>query len=375
MRAGGVLRNTPPLTHPLSFLSLLSTQTSPRRFLANAVPPVPFPHLLHPGQSHPLLKQWNNGPSIKAHQLMFPIFVSDRTGVKEQIGSLPDHYRWGVDRLDELLDPLVALGLRSVLLFGVISDEKKKDRTASFADKDDSPVPKALRRLRERYPSLLLATDICLCGYTSTGHCCILCENKAKQGILHIENQASIERLAQIALSYAQAGAHMVAPSDMMDGRVGAIKYLLRSAGLESRVPVMSYTAKFASVYYGPFRDAACSGMSFGDRSSYQLGVGSRELALRALARDVAEGADFVMVKPGGPYLDIVRDVRERVNVPVAIYQVSGEYAMLYHAAQAGAFGLKEAVLESLVCAQRAGASIFITYFTPLLLQALAQNK
>eukprot|EP00457_Paulinella_chromatophora_P010026 gb/GEZN01010112.1/.p1 GENE.gb/GEZN01010112.1/~~gb/GEZN01010112.1/.p1 ORF type:complete len:377 (-),score=14.75 gb/GEZN01010112.1/:59-1189(-) len=351
----------------------VSFGTCIRRSISSSVPDVPFTHLLHPSQSHPLVKSWNTAPSLQASQMMYPIFISDQAGVKEEIKSLPGQYRWGVDRLEELLDPLVEKGLRSVLLFGVLTGDSKKDATASWADRESSPVPRALLHLRQKYRSLLLATDVCLCGYTSTGHCCILDAEMAKAGVLRIQNPASIERLAQIALSYAQYGAHMVAPSDMMDGRIGAIKHLLRGAGLESQVPVMSYTAKFASVFYGPFRDAACSGMSFGDRSSYQLGSGSRGLALRALVRDVAEGADIVMVKPGGPYLDIVRDCRERVSVPIAIYQVSGEYAMLYHAAKAGAFGLEEGVLESLVCAQRAGADIFISYFTPLVLNHLAK--
>jgi porphobilinogen synthase len=190
--------------------------------------------------------------------------------------------------------------------------------------------------------------DLCLCGYTDHGHCGIL-SGRA------IDNAASVARLAEVAVAFAAAGAHVIAPSDMMDGRVGAIKAALRGAGMGGRVAVMSYSAKFASCMYGPFRDAAHSGMAFGDRSLYQLPPGSRSLALRALQRDVEEGADFVMVKPGGPYLDVCRDAAERCGVPVAAYQVSGEFAMLHHAAAAGAFELRRAVMESMTGFRRAG--------------------
>ncbi len=189
----------------------------------------------------------------------------------------------------------------------------------------------------------------------------------------NVDNSASIHRLGEIAAAYADAGAHVIAPSDMMDGRVAAIKSALKARGHGSRVSVMSYSAKFASCFYGPFRDAAHSGMSFGDRSFYQLPPGSRSLAIRAVDRDIEEGADFVMVKPGGPYLDICRDVAERSSVPVAVYHVSGEYAMLYHAATAGAFDLKRAVMESMVSFRRAGVTIIITYFAPRVLEWLSE--
>jgi porphobilinogen synthase len=203
--------------------------------------------------------------------------------------------------------------------------------------------------------------------YTSHGHCGILKSDHT------VDNAASIARLAAIAVAYAAAGAHLIAPTDMMDGRVGAIKAGLRAAGHGSTVAVMSYAAKFASCFYGPFRDAAHSGMSFGDRSLYQLPPGSASLALRAVARDVEEGADFVMVKPGGPYLDICRDVVAASPVPVAVYQVSGEYAMLWHAAAAGAFDLRRAVMESLVAFRRAGVTVIITYYAPRVLEWLKQ--
>jgi porphobilinogen synthase len=199
---------------------------------------------------------------------------------------------------------------------------------------------------------------VCLCAYTDHGHC----------GIVHadgsINNAASIERLADVAVAYAAAGCHVVAPSDMMDGRVGAIKRKLLAAG-HAHTALMSYAAKFASCFYGPFRDAAKSGMAFGDRSGYQLPAGAAGLARRAVARDVDEGADFVMVKPGMPYLDILRETKDAVSVPVAVYQVSGEFAMLHHAAAAGALDLRRAVLESITAFRRAGADVVITYFAP----------
>jgi len=282
---------------------------------------------------------------------------------------MPEQYRWGVNKLSEALDIPVKNGLSSVLLFGVIDDEKKKDDTGSSADTDISPVIKAIQKLRTLYPNLLIICDLCLCAYTSHGHCGIVNADYT------MNNSSSITRLGEVAVSFAKAGAHVIAPSDMMDGRIGAIKEALRANGYGSKVAVMSYAAKFASCYYGPFRDAAHSGMSFGDRSLYQLPPGSRSLALRAVERDIEEGADFVMVKPGGPYLDICRDVVNNSKVPVAVYQVSGEYAMLWHAAAANAFDLKRAVMESLVSFRRAGVTIIISYFAPKVLGWLASEN
>lgn len=298
---------------------------------------------------------------------MFPIFVHDQESSSVPISAMPGQSRWSVDKLPELLDPLVDQGLSSVLLFGVLSG--CKDDIGSMASQSSGPVPRALTLLKKRYPKLLLATDVCLCGYTTHGHCGVLRPD------MTIDNPRSLERLALSARCYAEHGADIVAPSDMMDGRIGAIKHQLAQAGLDGQVAVMSYSAKFASALYGPFRDAACSGAKFGDRSAYQLPHGSRGLALRAIDRDLEEGADMIMVKPGGPYLDIVRDARERSNVPVAVYQVSGEYAMLYHAAKAGAFDLTAMAVETAEGMKRAGADIIISYFTPMLLSALRNNK
>lgn len=343
------------ILRPLSFLwfcpSILHFTMSTPAYV------VPTPNLLHPSYSHPLLRSWSSEHAdvIPASALVWPLFLLESGDAKESIGSMPGQYRWGVNRLPEALDVPVSHGLRAVLLFGVVDDASKKDGRGSAADAPGSPVLLACAALRARYPSLLIMVDLCLCGYTDHGHCGML------QGAT-IDNAASVARLAEISVAFARAGAHVIAPSDMMDGRVGAIKAGLREAGLGGVVPIMSYSAKFASCFYGPFRDAAHSGMTFGDRACYQLPPASRSLALRALQRDVEEGADYVMVKPGGPYLDICRDAVEQCRVPVAAYQVSGEFAMLHHAAAAGAFDLRKAVTESLVAFRRAGVSGWVAW-------------
>lgn len=329
--------------------------------MATSPPPA---HRLHSALSHPLLRRWHT-PTIDPSQLVYPLFIVEDEFAKESIAALPGQHRWGLRRLVDALAEPVRRGLKAVLLFGVVTGDK--DETGSRADVDSNPVIKALPLLRDTFPDLLLITDVCLCPYTSHGHCGVLNED------LTINNDVSIARMAEISVAYAAAGAHVIAPSDMMDGRIGAIKAALKEAGRES-VPVMSYAAKYQSCFYGPFREAAQSGMSFGDRSGYQLPPGSRELGLRAVDRDIAEGADFVMVKPGMPYLDIIRDTKERVSVPVAVYQVSGEYAMLYHAAMAAALDLKSAVMESLASFQRAGATIIISYFAPQVLEWMAED-
>jgi porphobilinogen synthase len=327
---------------------------------------LPTTHLLHAGYSSKLLQEWQSEGcmSIAKSSLVYPLFIVENDDSKQAISAMPSQYRWGVNRLREALDEPVKNGLRSVLLFGVIDDETKKDSLASQADKLDSPVIRAIKFLKSTYPELIVITDLCLCAYTNHGHCGILNDDANRS----INNEASIIRLGEIALSFAQAGADVIAPSDMMDGRIFQIKEVLRKHNLSGTVSVMSYSAKFASCFYGPFRDAAHSGMSFGDRSLYQLPIGSRSLALRAVERDIDEGADFVMVKPGMPYLDIIRDIASsnRIkHVPIAVYQVSGEYAMIVHAANAGGIDLKKSVMESLVSFRRAGATILISYFTP----------
>lgn len=318
---------------------------------------------LHSGYSHPVLRKFQEiNTAITPANLMYPVFVIDEPDKQEEIESMPGVYRYGIEKLLSALSPLVASGLNSILVFGVMK-QSFKDETASFADRSENPVIGAVQRLRQAFPNLLIACDVCLCGYTSHGHCGVLNKDGS------INNEDSIKRIAEVALAYAQAGCHVVAPSDMMDGRVGAIKELLQKTGIASKHAVLSYSVKFASKFYGPFRVAANSAPSSGDRKCYQLPPGSSGLASRAAARDVQEGADMLMVKPGLAYLDIVKQTKDQhPGYPLFVYQVSGEYAMLYHGAKGGAFDLRDAVLETLVSMRRAGADVIITYFVPKLL-------
>jgi porphobilinogen synthase len=275
--------------------------------------------------------------------------------------------RYGINVLLSYLDPLVNnLGLKSVLLFPVPS-EKGLD---ACLDPEKNPLVKAIPLLRSVFPSLLIITDVCLCAWTDTGHCCIFDPSTHK-----MDNSKSVKLLSDLSVCYAKAGANIIAPSDMMDGRIGAIRTALNEIGFND-VAVMSYAAKFASSFYGPFRDAAGSAPSFGDRKSYQLPPGSSGLGMRAVERDISEGADFIMIKPGLPYLDIVKEISlKHPHIPLAIYHVSGEYAMLKHASNAGALDLKTALFEVLTSFKRAGASIIITYFTPDILANLKFQK
>ncbi|KZC11499.1 PREDICTED: delta-aminolevulinic acid dehydratase [Dufourea novaeangliae] len=323
-------------------------------------------HTLHSGIFHPLLRQWQSpNVEITVNNLMYPIFILDEEDAKDPIASMPGVYRYGVNQLHKMLQPLVSKGLQSILLFGV-SKHLKKDHVGSNADSAQNPIVQAVPLIRQWFPDLLIACDVCLCPYTVHGHCGIINEDGT------INNKASITRISEIALAYAKAGAQIVAPSDMMDGRIGVIKQRLAAAGLSNKVAVLSYAVKFASGFYGPFRDASQSTPQFGDRKCYQLPPGSNGLAARAAARDVSEGADMLMVKPGLAYLDVVRHTKDsHPEYPMFVYQVSGEYAMLYHGAQNGAINLKNVLNEVLLSMRRAGADCIITYFTPLILDML----
>ncbi|KAI7531630.1 Delta-aminolevulinic acid [Hortaea werneckii] len=292
--------------------------------------------------------------------LIYPIFVTDNPDEMEPIPSLPGQKRMGINRVVEFLRPLVQKGLRSVILFGVPLAPTAKDALGTAADDPQGPVMATLRLLRRAYPRLFLVADVCLCEYTSHGHC----------GILHddgsLNNNLSVDRISDVAVAYAEAGAHCVAPSDMNDGRIRAIKLKLIEAGIAHKVVLMSYSAKFSGCLYGPFRDAAGSVPSFGDRRCYQLPPGGRGLARRAIHRDIGEGADIIMVKPATQYLDIISDAKEiGSDMPVAAYHVSGEYAMIHAAAKAGVFDLKTMAFEATEGILRAGASIVVSYFTP----------
>jgi len=324
--------------------------------------PVPEHHRLHPRYATEELRRKEAEAAVAAGDLIYPLFVTDRDGAKVPIEAMPGQYRWHPARLFELLDEPIRAGLKAVLLFGVPNGGK--DAQGSRADEPGTPVIQAIKTLRERYPDLRVITDVCMCAYTDHGHCGIVNSDGS------MNNDATVTRLTEVATAYARAGAQVVAPSDMMDGRVGAIKQSLTAHRLDD-VHIMSYAAKFASCFYGPFRDAAQSAPAFGDRRAYQLPPAARKLALDAVARDVEEGADSVIVKPAGPYMDLIRETRKRVRVPVAGYQVSGEYAMLYHAAAAGAFELRTAVMETVTGLRRAGADFVITYFAPRILEWL----
>jgi len=290
---------------------------------------------------------------------MYPIFITDDPEASVVIPSLPGQRRWGVNKLESFIGPLVEKGLKSVILFGVpLTCEK--DGCGTPADDPSGPVIQAIEKLRVLFPSLYIACDVCLCEYTSHGHC----------GLLHddgtIDTLPSVQRLAEVAVNYAKAGAHCVAPSDMMDGRVKAIKRALIDANLGSKCTLMSYSAKFASALYGPFRDAAGSAPSFGDRKCYQLPPTARGLARRAIKRDIVEGADIIMVKPALPYLDIISDAAELApDHPLACYQVSGEFAMVHAGAAAGVYDLRTMAFETTESMVRAGATLVLSYFTP----------
>ncbi|XP_050544729.1 delta-aminolevulinic acid dehydratase isoform X2 [Daktulosphaira vitifoliae] len=326
--------------------------------------------IIHCNYFNETLREWQCQNSvIKSANLMYPIFILDED-MKEEIKSMPGVYRQGINHLRNLLDPLVKLGLKSVLLFGVIN-KLPKDSYGFHADSVQNPVIVALPLLKQWYPDLTIACDVrkyvCLCAYTSHGHCGII-ENQL------IDNTKSIKRLGEIALAYALAGAHIVAPSCMMDGHVKSIKQHLMEGGLISRVAVLSYSAKFCSTFYGPFRDAANCAPSFSNRASYQLPVGSYNLAERVVDRDVSECCDMIMVKPGMMYLDIIKNVKNKYpHIPLFIYQVSGEYSMIYHAAQAGVFTLRNGLIEILQSMRR--ADVIVSYYTPEILKWLKEGE
>jgi porphobilinogen synthase len=284
---------------------------------------------------------------------VMPLFVCPGEGVAHPLEGLPGIAQRSVDALVEEVETLAALGVSAVLLFGI---PEEKDEEASGAYDEEGVVQRALRELRLRFPHLVLATDVCLCEYTSHGHCGVVRGDE-------IDNDASLELLARTAVSHAEAGADTVCPSDMMDGRVGAIRAALDDAGLE-QIPIVSYAAKYASAFYGPFREAAESAPSFGDRRGYQLDPANVREALRECELDVREGADALLVKPALPYLDVVRAARERFELPVGAYNVSGEYAMLKAAARDGWLDERQAALESLTAIKRAGADFIVSYWT-----------
>jgi porphobilinogen synthase len=293
--------------------------------------------------------------SLDPAQFIYPLFVVEGRGAKERIGAMPGNYRWSVDMLTEEATRVARLGVGGILLFGIPA---AKDEVGSGAYDDSGVVQQAVRAVKETTPGLVVCTDVCLCEYTSHGHCGVLDERG------RVRNDPTLELLARTALSHARAGADIVAPSDMMDGRVGAIRAALDGAGFEDTA-IMAYSAKYASAFYGPFREAAESAPQFGDRRGYQMDPRAARQALREVELDLAEGADIVMVKPALAYLDIIRRVRDAVESPVAAYNVSGEYAMVRAAAARKWIDGKAATMEILTAIKRAGADIIITYHAP----------
>jgi porphobilinogen synthase len=289
---------------------------------------------------------------VSVDDLIYPLFIVEGTGIRREISSMPGVFHLSIDRLLEEMKEVQALGIPGVLLFGV---PDCKDETGSGAYASDGLVQRALRAAKAGFPDLLLIADVCLCEYTSHGHCGMIEGGK-------VLNDASLELLAKSAVSYAEAGADIVAPSDMMDGRVAAIRKALDREGFADKA-IMAYSAKYASAFYGPFRDAAHSKPAFGDRKTYQMDYGNAKEAIREVALDIEEGADIVMVKPAMAYLDVIKDVSDRFDIPVAAYHVSGEYSMIKAAAANGWIDEKAAALEATTAIKRAGAKIIITYF------------
>ena len=289
---------------------------------------------------------------LSVNHLVQPYFVRPGRNIRKPIKSMPGQFQFSIDQLVREAEQAYRLGVPAVILFGL---PERKDEKASGAYAANGIVPQAVRALKKAVPELLVITDVCLCEYTSHGHCGVVRDGK-------ILNDPTLALLAKSAVAHANAGADIIAPSDMMDGRVAAIRAALDKAG-HTDTPIMSYAAKFASAFYGPFREAAGSPPQFGDRKTYQMDFANANEALREVALDIAEGADIVMVKPGLPYLDLVWRVKEKFGYPVAVYNVSGEYAMLKAAAGNGWLDEKQAVLEMLTSFRRAGADIILTYW------------
>ncbi|MDR2743782.1 MAG: porphobilinogen synthase [Desulfovibrio sp.] len=304
----------------------------------------------------PHLRAMTRETRLDRAQLVMPYFVEERgkSAGPSPIAAMPGQFRYSPDELVKALEQDARQGLAACLLFGIPAD---KDPAGRGAYAGNGVVQTALRKIKDKLPDLYLITDVCLCEYTDHGHCGLI---GASGEVL---NDETLELLARVALSHAEAGADMIAPSDMMDGRIGVIRNALDENGFTS-IPIMAYAVKYASAYYGPFREAAASAPRSGDRKSYQMDPANRLDALREAAADIKEGADIIMVKPAGPYLDVIREVRNACTAPLAAYQVSGEYALIRSAAELGRIDETAVILESLLGIKRAGADIIITYFT-----------
>ncbi len=302
---------------------------------------------------------------VQVEDLIYPLFIVDGENIKREISSMEGVYHFSVDKLEDEINELTELGIEHVLLFGV-PDDHKKDCCGSEAFNDDGCLQRAVRKIKEINPEMDVICDVCMCEYTSHGHCGILTETG------YVDNDKTLEYLAKISLSYAKAGADMVAPSDMMDGRIGAIRNALDENGYEN-VAIMAYSAKYASSFYGPFREAANSAPAFGDRKTYQMDPANSNEAMIEAELDIQEGADIIMVKPALSYLDVIRRFKDNYNMPIAAYNVSGEYSMLKLAVKQGLLN-ESAIYEAVMSIKRAGATIIITYFAKDLARMLKNN-
>ncbi len=300
----------------------------------------------------PALRKMVRETRMDPATLIYPIFIKEGTGIAEPIPTMPGQYRYSPDTMGEKLQALSDAGVDKVMFFGIPA---QKDETGTGAYDAEGIVQQALRRAKKDFPQIYRITDVCLCEYTSHGHCGLLCHKE-------VDNDKTLDSLAKTALSHARAGAQMVAPSDMMDGRVAAIRTALDAEGFV-QTPIMSYAVKYASAFYGPFREAAGSAPAFGDRKTYQMDYHNSREGIREALLDVEEGADIIMVKPAMSYLDMVTKVRAAVDVPVATYSVSGEYSMIKAAAAAGYIDEKQILCETATAAYRAGADLYLTYF------------
>ena len=309
-------------------------------------------------RSNKLLRELIRETHLSVKDLIMPLFVRSGNGIKNEISSMPGNYQFSVDTLVEEVKELASLGIPGVILFGIPST---KDELGTEAYADDGIIQKAVRAIKENVSDILIITDVCMCEYTNHGHCGFIKKDE-KTGEYQIDNDETLKLLTKEALSHAEAGVDMVAPSDMMDGRVGAIRDILDDNGYDN-IPIMSYAAKYASAYFGPFRDAAESPPSFGDRRTYQMDTPNSEEAIREVALDIEEGADIIMVKPALPYLDIIRLIKDQFGYPVAAYNVSGEYSMVKAAHEKGWLDEKAVALETLMSIKRAGADIILTYW------------
>ena len=300
----------------------------------------------------PVLRKMVRETRMDKSSLIYPMFVMEGSNIKQEIPTMPGQYRYSVDRLPEALEEVAEAGVPSVMLFGI---PEHKDACGSGAWAEDGIVQKAFRKAKETVPELYLIGDVCMCEYTSHGHCGILDGE-------YVDNDRTLEYLAKIALSQVQAGADMVAPSDMMDGRVAAIRRMLDENGY-CTTPIMSYAAKYASGFYGPFRDAADSAPAFGDRKTYQMDYHNRKEAMKEVFSDLDEGADIIMIKPALSYLDIIRETADAIDVPVAAYSVSGEYSLIKAAGKLGYIEEEKLICETAASIYRAGCNILLTYF------------